>query len=286
MNAALWKKTLRDSKWLLLGSMALMFLVHWVRVWLASQLSLSNLKTILALLPPIAEKISPVPLKQIATPMGRIAIAYDDPTVLMLVTVWAIARGSDAVSGEINRGTMEIVLSQPVTRLQVLATHAAATILGAVVLAATAWLATWTGLMSVTLDEPVSAQVFLPAALNLCAITIFLAGLTTMVSSADQYRWRTIGLVGAFYAIELVIKVVARAAKGFEWMNYLTFFTPFEPQFIISRQSSAWSLWYATADGSWQLGGLGYDSVLVGLGLICYAIAALIFSYRDIPAPL
>ena len=62
----------------------------------------------------------PVSFAQIATSAGRIAVAYDDPIVLLLVTVWAISRGSDAVSGELNRGTMEMVLAQPVTRLGVL----------------------------------------------------------------------------------------------------------------------------------------------------------------------
>lgn len=286
MNTALWRKSFNDSKWLLLGSMLLMFVVHWVRVWLASQLPLSNLRVILGLLPPFAEKISPVPLEQIATPVGRIAIAYDDPTVLLLVTVWAIARGSDAVSGEINRGTMELLLAQPISRLRVLATQANVTILGAVILAATAWLGTAIGLLTVRLDEPVSAKLFVPAALNLCALTIFLAGLTTMVSSCDQYRWRTIGVVGAFYAIQLVMKVIGRAADGFQWLNPVTFFSAFEPQLITSQQEQAWSLWYHTLMGSWRLGGLGCDAVLICLGFLCYAIAAGIFCYRDMPAPL
>lgn len=282
---ALWKKTLNDSKWLLLGGMALMFVIHWVRVWLAGQLPLSNLKAILGLLPPIAEKISPVPLAQIATPVGRIAIAYDDPTVLLLVTVWAIARGSDAVSGEINRGTMEVLLAQPITRARLLLTQAGATILGGALLAATAWLATSIGLLTVTLDGPVSAKAFIPPALNLFALTVFLAGLTTMVSSCDQYRWRTVGLVGAFYAIELVIKVIARTAEGFEWLSALTFFSAFEPQLITSQQEYAWSLWYTAAGGP-HLGGLGCDAVLVVLGSLCYGLALAVFCYRDIPAPL
>ena len=74
----------------------------------------------LSFMPELVEQLMPVSFSQMATSAGRIAVAYDDPIVLLLVTVWAISRGSDAVSGELNRGTMEMVLAQPVTRLGVL----------------------------------------------------------------------------------------------------------------------------------------------------------------------
>ena len=42
--------------------------------------------------------------------------------------MFAIARGSDVVSGELGRGTLEMLLAQPVSRLQVLYTQAAVTL--------------------------------------------------------------------------------------------------------------------------------------------------------------
>ena len=41
----------------------------------------------------------------VATSLGRISMAYVDPVVVFAATVWGIGRGSDAVSGEIGRGT-------------------------------------------------------------------------------------------------------------------------------------------------------------------------------------
>ena len=95
-------------------------------------------KSMFSFMPELVEQLMPVSFSQVATSAGRIAVAYDDPIVLLLVTVWAISRGSDAVSGELNRGTMEMVLAQPVTRFGVLGTQAAVTLGGAALLAAAA----------------------------------------------------------------------------------------------------------------------------------------------------
>ena len=285
MNAALWKKTIRESRWLLLGGLAFMFAVHWLRVWIASFFSVRSLEGIFSFMPSVVESMLPVTYAQMATTAGRIAIAYDDPVVLLLVTVWAISRGSDAVAGELNRGTMEMVLAQPVTRLGVLGTQAAVTLTGAALLAATALLGTAVGLATITLDQPAALKSFLPAALNLFAITAFLAGLSTMVSSGSNYRARVIGMVGGFYAVSMVVKIVGRMAPGYGWLTYCSFFTPFEPQLLVADSGRAWSLWNRAA-GAIEMGGLGYDSILIGLGLAFYLVAAVIFYRRDLPAPL
>ena len=67
-------------------------------------------------------------------------------------------------------------------------------------------------------------------------MTVFLAGLTTMVSSASNYRSHTIGIVGGFYAVSMILKIVGRMAAGWKWLTYTSFFTPFEPQLLVSPQ--------------------------------------------------
>ena len=54
-------------------------------------------------------------------------LAFVDPVVVLAATVWGITRGSDAVSGQLERGTMEMVLASPVRRTAVFVTQAAAT---------------------------------------------------------------------------------------------------------------------------------------------------------------
>jgi len=284
MNRALWKKSFREARWLLLGCVVLMFGFHWLRVWLASQIPLGRMQMILRLMPSHWERLSPVPWTELATSAGRIAMIYDEPLVLMIITVWSIGRGSDAVAGELGRGTMEMLLTQPISRLSVLFSQACVTVLGAALIAVSAWLGTAAGLATITLEEVVPAKLLLGPALNLFSLAFFLAGLSTLVSSLDRYRSRVIGLVGAFYAIEVVVKVVGRLAPGGGWLAYLSCFSAFEPQRLV-KADRAWSFWLETND-SFELGGLGYLSVLAALAIACYAAAAVIFVRRDLPAPL
>lgn len=73
------------------------------------------------------QRLSSVPFADIATHSGRVALALVDPVVVLAATVWGITRGSDAVSGQLERGTMEMVLAQPVSRTAVYITQAIAT---------------------------------------------------------------------------------------------------------------------------------------------------------------
>lgn len=273
-NKALWRKAITDARLLLAFLTALLFVFNWLFVYLSSLIELGPLGVFLQTLPPAFEKLSGVPFASVATPLGRISAAYVDPVVVFSTTIWAIARGSDAVSGEIGRGTMEMLVAQPVRRLWILATQATVTILGAAILSLAVLLGTCAGIATVPLGEPVDWTVYIPGVFNLFAMMVFLAGVSTLISSDDNYRWRTIGLVGAFYVVQLVFKVIGRLVERFDWLLYFTFAAACEPQALVIDYDQAWAL-------SWR-----YDGVLIGLGLACYAVAAAIFCHRDLPAPL
>jgi len=273
-NGALWTKCFRDSRLLLFFLAALVFGFNWLFVYVTSQIDLAALKIFLNGLPKFFEKLAGVSFDSIATPRGRIAMAYGDPVVVFSVVIWAIGRGSDAVSGEIGRGTMEMILAQPVKRLSVLAIQACVTVGGAALLTVAILGGTAAGLATVPLDETLTWQHFLPGALNVFAMTMFLAGASTMVSSWDSYRWRTIGVMGGFYFAQLVFKMMGQTLPRFKWLLNFTFLTACEPQNLIVNTESSWTL-------SWQ-----YDGTLIGLGLACYVVAAVIFCNRDLPAPL
>jgi ABC-2 type transport system permease protein len=273
-NKALWRKAIGDARLLLLFLTALLFGFNWLFVYLSSLIDLGPLGVFLQTLPPAFEKLSGVPFASVATPVGRISAAYVDPVVLFATTIWAVGRGSDAVSGEIGRGTMEMLLAQPVRRISVLATQAAVTTLGSAILATAVLVGTCMGLATVSLNEHVDWTAFVPGAVNLFAMMFFLSGVSTLVSSADSHRWRTIGVVGGFYVVQLVFKVIGRLVERFSWLMYLTFGTACEPQALVIDAEQAWAL------------SIRYDGVLIGIGLVCYAVAAAIFSQRDLPAPL
>ena len=141
MNIALWRKSLGEARMLLLVCAVGLFFFAFVRMWLVSQVEMSRFAEIIGQLWSDLEKFSLVPLSHLLTYPGRIAVFYNEPMVVLLISVWAIARGSDVVSGEISRGTMEMILSQPVSRLQVMTTQAVIGIAGI----GLGWPAAWRG---------------------------------------------------------------------------------------------------------------------------------------------
>jgi len=282
MNRALWNYTWREVRWQLLGSMLLLFAFHWLIVWLTSQIRLTEMRAILALVPAKWMEILPVPLAQVATSAGRIAMTYDHPVVLVIISFWSIARGSDVVSGQIERGTMEWLLAAPVPRWRLLAAPAMLTVLGAAALALSAWLGTWAGLATVTLEDPVTATAFWPAALNLFALALLLAGLSTLLSAGDRYRWRTIGIAVALLIVEIIVKMVGIMAPRLAWLLQLSFVTAYEPQRLVAAALSP--PFDDTGPAFWPLL-IQTNALLIGLGLACYAVAFVIFCRRDLPAP-
>lgn len=330
MRMALLRKSIYDARLLLFSSAIVVFAFCWLRVWIVTLLPMDRFRTIVEQFREF-ERFVPVSFDQLFTYPGRIALTYDEFIVIMCMAIWSIARGSDAVAGELDRGTMEMVASQPVSRKRILLTQALVTTLGTILLAGASWLGLYAGIQTTTVAEPVKAEESLwvpllgfdpaslffgedparqteetrevpmaskvnphdmwPAAVNYFALGFFLAGLSTLVSAQNRYRWRTIGIVAAIYVLQLVLKIIGLAADRWSWLLKLTFFSAYEPERFVSiavnQPSSTWHLWLVNDQGQWtELGPLGYDLLLLFMGMLAYVLAAIIFSRRDLPAPL
>jgi ABC-2 type transport system permease protein len=319
MNWPLWKKTIRESYLLFISCAIVLYVFCWFRVWITSRLDMGRFKNILESLPESWQRLAPVPIDQLYSYEGRIAVTFEEPVVYLMMAVWAIARSSDAVSGAVGRGTMEMLLAQPISRKSVLLTHTAVTLLGVLLLASITYAGIYTGIATTTAmvepqaanvpllgiqvplragppeEKPMSAlvdpMVLLPATLNYLSLGVFLVGLTTMLSSWDRYRWRTIGLAVGFYVVEMVLEVVGLAVEGLQWIKSLTFLSAYEPIRFVSEAlrdpAGRWAFFIVDDAGAWNgLGPLGLDAVLIGLGAIGIIAATLIFCRRDLPAPL
>jgi len=271
---ALWTKYWREAWPLLVSLTLLLSVMQWLRVWITSQVNLGALEVFLKAMPPAFEKLAGVPVSAIATPTGRIAMGYVDPFLIFVCAVWAIARGSDCVSGEIGRGSMEMLLAQPVRRSSIVMVHGLGTSLGAAILAASCWVGTWAGLHTFKVPAAVDAMHFVPAAMNVFGLMFFLAGVSTLVSSSGSQRWRTVGILGGFYVVETLVKVVSRVTPGLNKLMYGTYLTAFEPQLLVIVPEEAWSRLIV------------YNGWLLGLGLVAYLTAIVVFNKRDLPAPL
>ena len=323
MNRAVLKKCLVEARLLFAATAALLFGFCWVRVFIVSTLETTDFAGIVERLWDKWGHFSPVSLSHLLSYSGRVALAYDEPIVVFGVSIFAIARGSDAVSGELNRGTMELLLAQPVSRLQVLYSQACVTVVCLAILCTATWCGTWTGIQTnsvtervpppklkvpalgfeiplsfgerekieVPMRERVDPKNFIPGAVNLFSLGFALAGLSTLASSLDRYRWRTIGIVSACYVVMLICKILGLAIPGLSWLKQLSLFTAYEPQkFIaiaVNDPAQTWNIALYDQSGRYlEPGPLGYNLILLGIGAASYLAAGAFFHRRDLPAPL
>jgi ABC-2 type transport system permease protein len=273
-NRAVWKNAVGEA-WVLLVALAVFgFAFAWLYVWLISKIELPALFQLLAGSLKDFERLSGVPFREVATEEGRLALAFIDPIVNFAVIIWAISRGSDAVSGELDRGTMEMLLAQPVSRLGVYMSKAVVVVAGLLIICTAVWCGMAVGIRLLVRAEHVSAAMYIPPTMNMFGLGFALAGVTAAVSSFDRYRWRTIGIMGGFYLISLVLKLVGRMAPDWEAVGYASVFWTFEPQRLVGADGETWQ---TLAE---------YNAPLLLVGLAAYVVGAIAFSRRDLPAPL
>jgi len=323
LNLALLKKSLSESRLLLAALGLLVFSFCWVRVFIISRLETGRFAAIIDQFWDQVKDFVPVTLDQLLSYTGRIGMGYNEPIVVFGISIFAIARGSDVVSGDLERGTLEMLLAQPVSRVQVLCTQAAVTLTGLAALSACTWLGSTIGIYTTHIQEDVpppmlrlpltelkiplafgpaekarlpmrertDPRFFLPAAVSLFCLGVAVAGFSSLISALDRYRWRTIGVVVAVYVLMIVLKILGQAIGEVAWLQKLSLFTAYEPQKFISiavhDPVHAWSLVMFDGSGHYlEPGPLGYDAILLAVGGISYLAAAVAFQRRDLPAPL
>jgi ABC-2 type transport system permease protein len=273
LYGALGQKAWRDARAHLAVSCTLLVLFAWLFIWLMSLFKAGAWPTLLSLIPDVFKQLIDIPPGDLASLQGRLTFLYVHIVTLLVAMGWAIGRGSDAIGGGIAKGTLELVLTLPVRREAVLAISALINSLGAGAIALSVWLGTALGLATVRVDEAVHLAAFWPGVLNLAALTFFLGGMSTLLSTLDRDRWRPIWISCGLFLVATIVKMVSRLWPGGEWLKYLNFLTPFEPQMLILHHGDRWVL-------AWRDSG-----ILFALGLTVYLAALVVVARRDIPVP-
>src|SRR5437588_3121122 len=81
--------------------------------------------------------------------MDMLSIGYVHPLMQTLFCIWAVGRASGAIAGEIDRGTMELLLAQPLARARVVLAHLCVDLLTIPVLCLSLWAGTCLGYLAV-----------------------------------------------------------------------------------------------------------------------------------------
>jgi len=321
MIVPLLRKIWLESRWLLGGCLALMCFFFWLRVWLVSRLDSGRFQQILELLPSNFRSLVKVDFSFVVTHTGRLSIGFEEPLVVLVMAIWCITRGSDLVSGELSRGTMEMLLAQPLSRRRAFFVPLAYAGAGVALLAVASLMGTWLGIATITANEayypsfkipvvgttvplpfakPVETQVpmyelvdwrsFWPGALNLFCVGVTILGLSVAFSAYDRFRWRAIGGVSIALLLMTLLKVGAMSHESLRWLGWLSIFSAFEPALFISQThgnpAATWAWYFVDTREGITPTHWAYNLLLVAVGVGLMWHASRVFEQRDLPAPL
>jgi ABC-2 type transport system permease protein len=226
------RKQLGESRWFLgLGSAAL-FGLGWLSSFIACRIERQFLKVS----GNEAERF-----EQFTRGMGGAAMDFSSlsfqvmfwnhPFVMIVICVWAISRGSAAVAGEIERGTLDITLSRPVSRPEYLGSQIVGALLGLALLASMLVAGNRIGgLYNPVKDTPSLLSLVKPAA-NLALVGAAIYGCSLLFAAKDVVRWRP-NLIAASATIASFAAGVVSAfptLSDWEWVGRFSVFKAFDP---------------------------------------------------------
>ncbi len=134
--------------------------------------------------------------------------------VPLLFAIAAIGSGAAAIAGEEERGTLELLLSQPVTRRRVAAEKLAAMVAEVGVLTIVLWLALWVG--AALADMGVSGWEVFSASLTAGALGLTFGAIAFLVGSATGRKGLAIGLAAAAAVASYLVNALAALVSALE----------------------------------------------------------------------
>ena len=272
---ALLRKQIHEARWTLGLSAAVLFGLGWLFVWVTSL----NETEIVRRLGDDSEQgriqmLRIMGVTEDPSSLSLIMASWSHPFIFLLISIWAIGRGSAAVAADVERGTMDLILSRPVPRWVYLTSYVLVAAAGLAILALALLAGTSIAVRYNVLREPPTLWALLPPAVNLAALGLPIYGYTLLASSLDHVRWRPT-TIGSVLTMAGVIAFIASLVPQLQqmswkpWLDRLSIFKAYyNPVELVTKGET-----------------LGFNlAILGGIGLACIAVAFLAFAVRDLPA--
>lgn len=268
MIAGLLRKTLRETwKPTLLFGMALFVVEALITAVLPTlQTGLNDILTTLPFIRTFIQALLGSDLGENITAQMLQSIAWVHPVVLAIVWAQEIVFCTRVPAGEIDRGTIDVLLSWPATRRRVLACEMA------VGLASGAWLLAM-GFAGNRLSEfassaeahPPTSRVFI-VLVNLYCVYIAIGGLACFVSTMSDHAGRAMAVIFAIVLASFLLSFVAQFWRPAAQLLSLGILSYYKPAQIL-----------ATGNVSW-----GDMALLATVGAILWLAACETFARRNI----
>ena len=195
---------------------------------------------------------------------------WREPPFILVIALWAISRATAAVAGEIEKGSLDIVMSRPVSRKAYLFSQILTGLIGSIVLAAAMIGGMTFGNALNYIEQPPELMDLVRPSLLVVSLGLAIYGIAIALSAIDIVRWRPMVVVSVL-TLAMYIAPPILAIPGLE--NY----KPLEKLSIF--------LYYDPVEAGLKGVELAANAgKLLAVGGVGMALAFLAFARRDLPA--
>ncbi|MGO9202578.1 MAG: ABC transporter permease subunit [Limisphaerales bacterium] len=227
--------------------------------------SVKNFLNFLDVLPAFIKTALGGEMLQAGNVPGLILIGYQHPLVLFLYMLFAVGVPTALLTGEVQKGTMELILSRSATKTQVYVCASTLTLAGMFALVLVMFLGTVAATRLYDFGQPIPLDLFFRIAVNGGLVAGAAGSIALLAAGVLAGRNGAVGVTVAVLVLDYFAWIVA------QWWPRLSFLKP-AALFYYARSPEL-------AHG-WPLGDM---SVLLLVTLACTILGGVVWQRRDLP---
>jgi ABC-2 type transport system permease protein len=203
---------------------------------------------------------------QVGNVAGLIAIGYQHPLVLLLYMLFAVGVPTGLLAGEVQKGTMELILSRHTTKTQVYICAGLITITGMYALVLAMFLGTVAATSLYQFDQAVPLYSFFKMAVVGGMLASAVGGIALLAAACFR-RGTAVWLTVAYLVVNYFVSIIAEWWPRMKWLEPTTIFNYVDGPAIFGKSG-------------WPIGDM---SVLVSILVVSVLLGGIIWSRRDLP---
>lgn len=227
----------------------------------------NNVRTFLAFinfLPSIVKTALGGDLLDSGSMSALLTIGYQHPFVLFLDMLFAVGVPAGLLTAEVQKGSMELILSRPVTKTQVYVCAAVLTMVGMFGLFAVMFLGTVAAVNIYTFSEPIPLDLFLRIAVHGGLLASTFAAFALLSAASFRRLYTAVGVSVAFLTLNYFISIVSQWWPKLEFLRRATLF-------YLVYYSNLWQGW------PWR-----NMAILAGILIVTTVIGGFVWRRRDL----
>ena len=199
-------------------------------------------------------------------PTTLIAIAWVHPVVLAIVWTHAIVFCTRVPAGEIDRGTIDVLLGLPVSRWNIYVAETIVLLLTGLVVLMMGLLGHRLGILSVDLDKRPGVGQLMGIVANLYCLYVAVGGLAFLVSAMSSHRGRAVAIVFGILLFSFLLNFLAQFWSPAQAVAFVSLLNYYQPLPMLRT-------------GVWPVADM---MVLAGFGAVMWTAGGIWFARRDI----